>query len=250
MKIYIAIYVAVICLFMASCQSESIIEANQDSFSDMPLSPITITDTATKDELLILREDYERVTRLRNILSNDYRYAINQITPTLSPETSETIISGIDKNVINAIRNRDFLELTSYIHPLAGVRISLFNEASTEDTILYRNDLTSNDRVYAWGKEWWTGDVISTSISELFDTWLYKKDYVQYAPIFNSSGSQMQDYATGNEYIFYDKCIAVLYLYEGDENSYWLDWSGLKLIYQEYAESWYLAGIIYCERVM
>jgi hypothetical protein len=87
------------------------------------------------------------------------------------------------------------------------------------------------------------------SISELFDTLLYEKDYIQYAPMYNPG--KLAAYTSGNEYVFYDKCISVLYLYEGEEASDYLDWSGIKLIYQEYVDgNWYLAGLIHCSRVM
>lgn len=39
--------------------------------------------------------------------------------------------------------------------------------------------------------------------------------------------------------------------FEGDQSIGAVDWSGVKLIYQEHIDgNWYLSGIIHCERIM
>ena len=183
--------------------------------------------------------------------TGNYCYAINEIPPTLDLETAEKTIYIINQNVIEAMRDKNFIELQRYIHPASGVRISLFNMVSTTDVILSRDDLLSNQEHF-WGLWPGCGERIEMSFGELFDTILWNRDYSQYAPIFNPVElSAYHSQALGNAYMFYDEFIAVLHLYEGNDEWQRMDWSGLKLIYQQYLDgNWYLAGIIYCQRRM
>jgi len=242
----------IIIFLLASCQtygknnehSTNIFPENVDSNT----KPISKTLKVSEIGLPVEADEYQSKDDAIKILLEDYRYIISRSTPTLSAQTAELLISSIDKRVISAIDAGDYLTLKNYFHPVEGMRISCFNEASTSDIILYNNTF-STDLVYNWGYEWGSGCRIYMSLAELFKTLLYDKTYIQYNPIYNPL--DLQDYTVGNEYVFYDKCISVLYLYEGSEMSTWLDWSGIKLIYQEYEDgNWYLVGIIHCERVM
>jgi hypothetical protein len=92
------------------------------------------------------------------------------------------------------------------------------------------------------------------TFNELFDNLLWGSgQYMQYDPMYNPFRSP--EYYIGgnsylaNEYVFYDKCISVLYYYEGSAEWVRMDWGGLKLIYQEHSDgNWFLVGIIHCER--
>ncbi|MGL5434735.1 MAG: hypothetical protein ACRDBO_04940 [Lachnospiraceae bacterium] len=235
------IYSITIISLLTSCQAYG---DNNDYSTNITLEYVdskTMSISETFDE-------YQSREDVIKSLLEDYRYVINKSAPTLSAQTAGTLISSIDKKVISAINTGDFLTLKNYIHPVNGVRISCFNEASTSDIILY-TETFSTDLVYIWGYEWGSGYRIQMSVAELFETIIYYKKYILYNPIYNPHN--LQDYADGNEYVFYDKCISVLYLYEGNEASTWLDWSGLKLIYQVHEDgNWYLTGIIHCERIM
>ena len=198
------------------------------------------------NELQLYKENYEREQAIRTNIWENYRYTINEISPFYDSQTAMNIITEIDYYVINAIDAKDFTLLKEYVHPEKGVRISCFNESSTTDIILSSEDLIE-DSVYTWENEGGSGNSIEMSVEEVFRTLLYSRDYIQYEPIYMPY--KLQDYINGNEYVFYDKCISVLYLYEGDKSANWLDWSGIKLIYQDHEDGhWYLTGIIHCER--
>ena len=212
----------------------------------------TPPETAEIDENPAFYREWYEILKINNqVLFDNYRYAINEITPTLDSEAAEQIIYKTDKTVITAMKEKSFFELQKVIHPVKGVRISCYNEASTEDVVLMSDELLSN-RSYVWGYRAGEGSEIEMSFAELFDTFLWNKEYSQYAPTYNPVKlSDSHSQARGNEYIFYDKCIVVLYLYEGSDEWVQMDWSGLKLIYQEHLDgNWYLTGIIHCEREM
>jgi hypothetical protein len=253
------IYIIPMFLFVISCQP---IEAAEDGQSaniyDVQnlINPITTTASNNNSQLHGAKSldaeatanVYNHTNTLRNRLSDDYWHAINEISPTLSPEMAERVISEKNGRVIAAIRDQNFSELANYIHPARGVRITLFNMASTEDVILTGIDFLSND-IYTWGVEG-SGEDIRMSIEELFDAYLYQRDYANDSRFYNNSEQVLyNNYIWGNEYIFYDKCISVFYMYGGIEELANLGWSGLKLIYQEHSDqSWYLSGIIYCRK--
>jgi len=239
MKIKVAlcfILVVQILLFTVACQVSSI---------EIP------TECDSCAELAVWQERHALLHQRFVLLAEDYGHAISEITPTLDSETAGNIIYNTNQNVITAMRDGDFLELQKYIHPTRGVRISLFNRtfASTSDIILSRDDLLSNP-THIWGVFPGTGWDIEMSFNELFNTILWDRDYSQYVPIFNPVELSINhSQALGNAYIFYDKCIAVLHLYEGNDEWQQMDWSGLKLIYQEYLDgNWYLTGIMRSQR--
>ena len=264
-KFLCVILMVVICLFMVACQTscpeiivpETLASVNESDFDETESMPEKI-EAGLYEELKQYKEEIERYKIELEILTynyysrgDDYRHAINEITPTLDAKTAEKIIHNTNKNVIAAMKDSNFLELQKYVHPIKGVRVSCFNEASTRDVILSSDSLLLNQK-YDWDV-WAGGESISMSFSELFDTFLWAGDYSQYAPIYNPVRSP--DYYRdgnayiGNEYIFYDKCISVLYYYEGNDEWARVDWRALKLIYQEHSDGdWYLTGIIHSER--
>ena len=201
------------------------------------------------DELSYYKEWYEIHERNLQVLLDDYLYSIHEITPALGAETAERMIIEPDKNIITAMKERNFSALQKAIHPVKGVRISCYNQSSTTDVVISGADLLSNQS-RVWGGWSGEGSKIEMRFAELFDTFLWDKDYSQYTPIYNPVKlSENHSQALGNEYIFYDKCISVLYLYEGTAEWSQVDWSGLKLIYQEHSDgNWYLTGIIHCQR--
>jgi hypothetical protein len=195
-------------------------------------------------EIAILEKDYWEG-------GEEYWNAVYKIVPTLDSKTAENIIRNTNKNVVAAMKDRDLFEVQKYIHPLKGVRITCYNTVSTLDIVLSNSSLLLAQK-YDW-YAWASGEIVSISFRELFDTFLWNRDYTHYTPIYNPTRSP-EYYADGNEYItneyvFYNNCISVLYYYEGNYEWARVDWQGLKLIYQEHSDgNWYLTGIIHCER--
>jgi hypothetical protein len=118
--------------------------------------------------------------------------------------------------------------------------------------VLHTEEITIQDNIYIWGIEWGGGNEIKMSIKDLFDKFLYKKNFIQHKRIYNYQQDVTLDYGNGNEYTFYKNCISVYHVYEGDESIGFLDWCGLKIIYQQDENTglWYATGLIYVERIM
>ncbi len=243
----------------ASVQTMLYDELYDNLAATFELSETHIEKSQTDSDLLFIRnqERFHNLIKSANeelvsrIVADNYRDKVYNSTPVLSLEEAEAIIAQYDKAVISLIKERDYQTLSDFIHPEYGVRISMFNDASTDDTILSKNDITKPENVYKWGNEPGSGFLIEMSIDLLFDKFIYRKDFIQYETLYNYSRDTISYYGEGNEYVFYDKCIAVYHLYRGDESIAFLDWCGIKIIYQQALDSkWYVSGIIYCEREM
>jgi len=218
-RAFFAVLIVTMGLNLISCQTnenkiEPEIELNSsyDSLTNMSMTFLGEDKVREDDSKTEISTENVYDNELENwrAIYEDYRYVINEISPSLDSQSAESIVLDIDKKVITAIDMFNFPLLDEYIHPTKGVRVSCFNEASTTDVVLYKGNFTK-DSVYTWGYEWGSGNVIEMSVAEIFEKEIYAREYIKHQPIYNPY--KLKAYIDGNEYVFYDKCISVLYLF-------------------------------------
>jgi len=189
-------------------------------------------------------------------LSGLYDHILYEITPTLTPDAAYSIIFNTDRHVIRLISDGDIANLAEYVHPVRGVRLSFgrSGEALPTDRIIEGEDFLLNN-TFAWvlAPHDAPDAADEMSVAELFDRHVYTRDFIAETAIYNPFNQipiiDGMYYIRGNEYVFYDNAIVVLYLYRGDEDIQHMDWGGLILIYQEHSDgNWYLSGITIRDR--
>ncbi len=176
----------------------------------------------------------------------EYEYTEEGI---IKPEMAEEIISETSTNVITALAEKDMDTLSSFVHPVKGVRFTPYTYVSLEKDLLFTKEevkgFLENEKEYIWGNYDGTGDEIKLTPQEYYDKFIYTADFVNAPEIgYNtvlSSGNMLE-----NQFQVYENPIVVEYYFPGFNPEYeGMDWQSLRLVFEEYEGQWFLVGIIH-----
>ena len=138
--------------------------------------------------------------------------------------------------------------LSSFVHPVKGVRFTPYTYVSLEKDLLFTKEevkgFLENEKEYIWGNYDGTGDEIKLTPQEYYDKFIYTADFVNAPEIgYNtvlSSGNMLE-----NQFQVYENPIVVEYYFPGFNPEYeGMDWQSLRLVFEEYEGQWFLVGII------
>lgn len=97
-----------------------------------------------------------------------------------------------------------------------------------------------------WGAYDGTGEPILLTTMEYFKKFVYDKDFANASQIsYNAllgSGNTLE-----NQFQVYSDSIIVEYYLPGDPKYEGIDWSSLRLVFNNYGNDWYLIGVIHNE---
>ncbi|MFC1599023.1 hypothetical protein ACFL2U_03410 [Patescibacteria group bacterium] len=200
------------------------------------------------------------IEQLKNSLkstdeSNQVKTDISLEAANISPENAQEIINDKAALVVSAMEKTKFDDLASLVHPQKGVRFSPYAYVNQEDIIFSPehlktfagNNFIYNTEKYPWGSYDGSGEPIELTFEEYFYNFIYDKyysnaDYVLY----NQSISHGN--TINNAFEFYSNSIVVEYYFAPVNPRYGkMDWSALRLVFEEYNDTWYLIGIIHDE---
>lgn len=167
----------------------------------------------------------------------------------ITPAIAEAIIQVTSDDLINAIKDKDFNTIANFTHPNKGVRFTPYTYVSVADDIVFNSTQIQgffNDQtVYLWGNYDGSGEDINLTPDDYYDRFIYTADYVNAEQIgYNevlSFGNMIE-----NQFEVYNDAIVVEYYFSGFDLQYeGIDWSSLRLVFEEYNGTWLLVGIIH-----
>lgn len=182
----------------------------------------------------------------------------NGLNDTLDKEhednkSSETdvkeIIEATSEQVIGAISNKDAAAISKFVHPDKGIRFTPYTFVSLENDLVFTkeevNDFFNDTDEYLWGYYDGIGDEIKLTPGEYYESFIYSEDFKNAPEIgYNevlSFGNTLE-----NQFEVYESPIVVEYYFPGfDEQYEGMDWRSLRLVFEEYKDSWKLVGIIH-----
>ncbi|MBZ2174434.1 hypothetical protein K8M07_04150 [Schnuerera sp. xch1] len=179
----------------------------------------------------------QRVTELKTELNKERAFS------------NDLMVKAI--KVVNLIKNKDMEELTSYIHPTAGVRFSPYEYIDIKSHRVFTADeierLLDDEQVYTWGNYDGSGKPIELNFTNYYDRFIYDVDFADPNMLGNNvvigSGNTINNieeaYPDGDFIEFHFKGIEPQY--KG------MDWRSLWLVFEEYDGEWYLVGIVHGE---
>lgn len=172
------------------------------------------------------------------------------ITPPANPKPLNQIILNQASEVVQTLKNQDFISLSSYVHPIDGVRFSPYAFVQETDQI-FSNDKVANlmadSKVYSWGAYAGTGESINLSFPEYYSKFIYDVDFAD-APQLAFNRRLSSSNSIDNSAEFYPRSMFIEYYYPGFDPQYGgMDWRSLRLVFSEYEDIWYLVGIIHDE---
>lgn len=152
-------------------------------------------------------------------------------------------------NVVEIINDKDMQTLSNFVHPTKGVRFSAYGHINMSTDLIFTNTqvagLMNDTQVYTWGSYDGSGEPINQSFADYFDEFIYDEAYENPNMIGNNV-SIAQGNIINNIADAYPNGEFVDFHFNGfDPQFEGLDWSSLKLVFEEDNGTWYLVGIIH-----
>jgi|LSQX01.3.fsa_nt_gb hypothetical protein len=168
---------------------------------------------------------------------------------TLVETDPKKIIEEISGQVINAISNKDAATISKYVHPVKGIRFTPYTFVSLESDIVFSKEemisFFEDSDEYLWGYYDGIGDEITLTPSQYYDKFIYSEDFVN-APQAGYNEVLSFGNALENQFEVYEEPIVVEYYFPGFYEEYeGMDWKSLRLVFEQYEDSWKLVGIIH-----
>ena len=169
----------------------------------------------------------------------------------LSPEEAEDTIAHTSRQVILALKNRDMEEFARYVHPQKGVRFSPYTYVEVDEDLRFTSEeipaLLTDKGKRSWGYYDGSGDPIHLTFEEFYAEFVYDHDYA-HAPEIAYNAVIGKGNTKNNSSEVYPCAIIVEYHFPGFvPEQEGMDWSSLRLAFQEIGERWYVVGIIHDE---
>ncbi len=193
----------------------------------------------------ILQPKLEIIKQETKLLKERYKTTSSDI----STSEAKAIIEERAKEVILAIKNKDMVKLSSFIHSEKGVRFSAYAHVNkNSDRVFYRpqvRKLLTENKKYLWGAYDGSGMPIEMTPRQYFNSFVYDQDFANAKQI---GYNQMlgRGNSRNNSFEVYPKAIIVEYYFHGFDPKYQgMDWKSLRLVFEEKGNNWYLVGIIH-----
>lgn len=161
----------------------------------------------------------------------------------------EQDISTLQKYVISLIRDRNYKELSKFVHPQKGIRFSPYSYVTKQDLVFTASKVAnfgSDKTKYIWGIFDGSGFDIEYTPAEYFNRFVYNKDFIKLGTV-SYNKTQGIGNTFENQFEVYPNSTIVEYYYPGSKKYSGIDWSSLCMVYEKYNGKWYLVGIIHNE---
>ena len=195
-----------------------------------------------QNELAFLREDLGK-----SLLQKDTRHHNkNKITDEIYIDN----LSGLEHQVITALKDQEMSILASLIHPEKGVRLSPYSYVDTCNDLVFTREQIRNffkdSRQYVWGHYDNNGLPMQMKTKEYFNNYIYDYDYAN-ADEINYNPTIGRSLTVSNIFEVYPHSIVVEYgKGQPDSAAEKGDWRSIKLVFEkDDAGKWYLVGILH-----
>jgi len=177
------------------------------------------------------------------------RSEISELITAYSESEAKAIISSRTLEVISAMKNNDFLKLSTYVHLQKGVRFSPYSYVSTQGDLVFTADKIRNGATdqtkYVWGTYDGSGFPIEQTFQQYFKSFVYSHDFANAKEV-SYNRSIGGGNTSNNIFDAYPRSIIVEYHFPGfDPNSEGMDWESLRLVFEESNGTWYLVGVVH-----
>jgi hypothetical protein len=172
------------------------------------------------------------------------------ISPSAIPSSLNQTVLDRAGEVIQTLKSQDMVSLSSYVHPVNGVRFSPYAYVKDTDQVFSADEvvnLSSDNTIYTWGVFDGSGAPIDLSFPDYYSKFIYDVDFAN-APKMALNYRLGVGNSIDNSLEFYPGAMTVEYYFPGFDPQYGgMDWRSLRLVFTEYNNTWYLTGIIHDE---
>jgi uncharacterized protein (UPF0333 family) len=169
---------------------------------------------------------------------------LNQIEPTkVAPSVEE-----IAKEVVNLLKDKDWDELSNYIHPTKGVRFSPYTFVNLEKDLVFKKEAIETFNLdptkYNWGAYDGSGLPISLTFNGYYSKFIYDKDFALAKQV-STNKPIGQGNTLNNIPEVYSTASYVEFYIPGSEKMSGMDWGSLRLVFEQTGGKWYLVGVVH-----
>ncbi len=169
-------------------------------------------------------------------------------TSSIDAANKDSIILATTKQVLTAIKDKDYAKLATYIHPIEGIRFTPYAYVDTTRDIYFKREqfnAVHKQDVLIWGNYDGSGDTIRLSIDDYFNRFVYNHDFL-HAEKTSLNKITGKGNSTNNLEEVYSDCVFTESYFSGfDKNVDGMDWASLRLVYKKYDKRYYLVGIVH-----
>jgi len=158
----------------------------------------------------------------------------------------------IDKayEVLESLRDQDYISLSQAIHPEKGATFTPYSYVTDDDLRFSADEISqiaSNNLSYEWGQYDGSGEPIILTFEKYIVRFVYDEDYID-APVIGINHIVHTGNSIENVTEVYPEAQFVEFYFPGFDPGYaGLDWSTLKLVFEQYGGSLKLVAIIHSE---
>ncbi len=168
------------------------------------------------------------------------------VAPVTAPAAVPAELNTLAEKALKALKTKDGAALAKLVDPKKGVRFVPYTTFSKEDIILMPKDVAtmfSSKKKYTWGVFDGSGEPIQMTPSEYYNKFIWNADYTTAKDVnwntFKGTGNSLE-----NQKQFHPKAQTVEYYFPGFEEKYaGIDWSALRLVFEQEGNDWFLVGI-------
>lgn len=173
----------------------------------------------------------------------------SESAPIVHEVNQDSVLLETTKKVLTALKNKDYVSLASYIHPVTGVRFSPYSYIDTErDITLKREEFTESVNkkdILIWGNYDGSGDTIRLTIDNYFKKFVYDHDFLN-AEKTSLNKIMGKGNSTNNLEEVYSDCAFTESYFSGFDKKFdGMDWESLRLVYKKYGDRYFLVGIVH-----
>ncbi|MGB3079847.1 MAG: hypothetical protein WBB31_12260 [Saprospiraceae bacterium] len=169
--------------------------------------------------------------------------------PSVHDLNQNSVVLETTKQVLIAIKSKDYTKFASYIHPVSGIRFSPYAYIDTTVDIKFSREkfteATGKQDILVWGYYDGSGDTIRLSIGNYFDRFVYNHDFLnaEKTSLIKLTGKEN---SSNNLEEVYSGCVCTESYFSGfDKKVDGMDWESLRLIYKKYGARYFLVGIVH-----
>ena len=168
--------------------------------------------------------------------------------PTLPPLSPEEAVSALGAQVLTALKAQDLATVAALAHPTQGVRFSPYAFVRDEDLVFtpaQLQGLFADPTLYEWGVYDGSGEPIQLTFAAYYQKFVFDHDYTTAVAVSVNERLGMGN-SIDNSQEYYPGAMVVEYHFPGFDPQYGgLDWTSLRLVFQEFEGRWVLVGIIH-----
>ncbi len=151
------------------------------------------------------------------------------------------------QTVVQLIKDQDMAGLSAHVHPVQGVRFSPYSHVNLQTDLVFSSQqiagLMQDSTVQTWGVFDGSGDPIQMDFASYYTKFVYDQDYINPHMIGNNTligtGNTINNVAQ-----IYPAASFVEFHFTGFDPQYsGMDWTSLRLIFENVGGTWMLIGI-------